>query len=161
MTVPTVPPHDPAHGTPEDDWTLGEAREWLRLRTEGGASCPCCTQFAKVYRRRINSAMARGLATLFRNAGQTFSHTPTLVRSHEFAQLQWWELIEADDVVRDVGRSGMWRVTDKGRAFLQETITVPKYARVYDQRLLDLVGDEVGIRDALGSRYKLEDLLGR
>lgn len=160
MTTAPPEPHDPHHGIPDGDWTVEEARAWLRLRTEPGARCPLCTQFAKVYRRRINSAMARGLITLYRNAGQTFSHTPTLVRSHEFAQLQWWELIEEDSVVREDGRSGFWRVTDKGLAWLNEEIDVPKYARVYDQRLLDVVGDPVTIRDALGRRHKLEELMG-
>lgn len=163
-TAPTSPPsdpdpHDPVHGIPDRSWTLEEARAWLLLRVDAGAACPLCTQHTKVYKRRINSAMARGLIALFRNAGQTFSHTPTLVRSHEFAQLQWWELIEQNSTVVDEGRTGFWRVTDKGRAFMREEIEVPKYARVYDQRLLDLAGEPIGIRDSLGRRYKLEDLL--
>ena len=45
--------------------SLGDAREWLRERVEHGARCPCCTQFAKVYERKLNSRMARQLITFW------------------------------------------------------------------------------------------------
>jgi hypothetical protein len=153
------PAHDPVHGLPDPSWTLEEARAWLLLRVDSGAACPLCTQFSKVYQRRINSAMTRGMIRLYVSAGLTFAHTPTLVRSHEFAQLQWWELIEEKAAVVDEGRTGFWRVTEKGRAWLREEIEVPKYARIYDQRLLGLTGDPIGVREALGRRHDLDELM--
>ena len=41
----------------DDGMTLGEARDWLRERIEDGEECPCCRQFAKVYRRRLYATM--------------------------------------------------------------------------------------------------------
>ena len=54
---------------PSDGETLGGARDWLRDRVEKGAKCPCCGQFAKVYRRTITSGMARALFMIWHEGG--------------------------------------------------------------------------------------------
>ena len=36
------------------EMTLDEAKAWLRDQVDDGAHCPCCGQFAKVYKRRIH-----------------------------------------------------------------------------------------------------------
>src|SRR5262245_49532678 len=120
----------------DDAMTLGEARERLReLVREGGANCPCCTQFTKVYQRKINSTMARALITLYRAAPVgTFVHAPSLPGdTHEMSQLEWWKLIEEESVRRpDGGRAGWWCATYLGSQFVRRLILLPKYARVFD-----------------------------
>jgi hypothetical protein len=144
--------------------TLEEAKQWLRERVEEGAHCPCCGQFAKVYRRRLNSGMARSLITMYRRGGHDWMHIPTTIpaKSREEGKLAYWQLVEESDEPRDDGgRAGWWRVTDKGTAFIYRHIRVPKYALVYDATLLGLDGSEtVNIQDCLGDRFDLSELMG-
>ncbi|MCI0664793.1 MAG: hypothetical protein L0220_27335, partial [Acidobacteria bacterium] len=52
-----------------DDMTLAEARHLLETLLPVGHACPCCDQFAKEYRRLINSGIARALILLYRAGG--------------------------------------------------------------------------------------------
>lgn len=63
--------------------TLAEAQQWLAERITGGARCPCCNQYSKVYRRQINSGMARSLIAMYRAGGLDWVHVPTQIgRAH-------------------------------------------------------------------------------
>lgn len=146
--------------------TLGQAQLWLRAHVEDGVACPCCTQFAKVYRRKIHSTMARDLITAHGRMGLDPFHVPTLLRraasAGDFAKLAYWRLIVEIPGVRDDGstRVGWWRITDDGRLFALNQLRVPKYARIYDGRLIELdASDTVTIRDALGERFNYEELM--
>lgn len=150
--------------------TLSEAREWLRGRLDHGAACPCCTQFAKVYRRRLNHVPAAALLALYRDARRDWAHLPTVVKrrlpgvAHQggYSVLTaHWGLIEEEvEILRDDGgRSGYWRVTGRGEMFVHCEITVPKYARIYDGRCLGCEGDRVSIIDALGARFDYTALM--
>lgn len=150
----------------QDDETLGVARAWLRAQVDnGGASCPCCTQFAKVYKRKINAGMARSLISLHRlSASSEWIHVPTALsaRSREEGKLRYWGLLEEEKERReDGGRAGYWRVTDKGHQFALNRITVPKYAKVYDDRFRGLEGDPRSIIDALGDKFDYNELMGQ
>lgn len=145
-----------------DGMTLGEARAKLREYVKDGHPCPCCRQMAKVYERKINRAMARTLAALYRWGGEEYTHGPSLPGdTHEISQLQWWDLVEEerDERRADGGRRGYWKITPKGIAWLAGRSTVPKYARIYDGRVLSLEGDQVSHRDALGAKFDYDDLM--
>jgi hypothetical protein len=146
----------------DDQTPLGEAREWLRERADDGASCPCCTQFAKVYRRKIHATMARELILVYRHAGLGVFDLPPLVpNSGDLPKTRFWGLLARVDGVREDGsrRVGLWRVTDAGQQFVLMRLAVPKYARIYDGRCLGLVGAPVTIRDCLGSRFNYDELM--
>jgi hypothetical protein len=53
----------------DDTITLGAARDWLRDRLDDGERCPCCTQLAKTYRRRIHATLAKALITMYQHGG--------------------------------------------------------------------------------------------
>jgi len=150
-----------------DDMPLGDAREWLRERVEHGARCPLCTQYAKVYERKLNSRMARQLITFWRKCGSgpDFHYAPDVLDGDgtgDFAKLVYWELIEPLEGERDDGstRVGWWRVTDDGAQFVLGRVVVPKHARVYDSQCLKVTGELVGIRDCLGERFNYRELMG-
>lgn len=141
---------------------LVEAQNWLRHQLDEGAKCPCCTQFAKVYKRKINASMARSLIVMWRAAQLEFQHIPTTVgaRSREEGKLAAWKLIEEEARVRDDGgRAGYWRVTDLGYQFAHGFVTIPKYAKFYDGRVMGFEGDRVTVRDALGDRFDYDELM--
>jgi hypothetical protein len=147
-----------------DSVSLGEARNWLRERVDEGESCPLCSQFAKVYRRKIHSTMARDLIRLYREVGaDEWVHVPTVLGSSggDLAKTVYWGLIEELPGVREDGstRVGWWSITQLGKFYVLGRVLVPKYARIYNGRLLDLVGDRVGIQDALGDKFNYSELM--
>jgi hypothetical protein len=152
---------DQGHPVFTDDMTLGEARTLLRQYVNDGYKCPCCTQFAKVYRRTINSGMAISLLTMWRAAGADWQHVPTTVggKSREEGKLAYWGLVEPQTSDEDEPQRGWWRVTRKGIAWLAGRITVEKYANVYDGRCLRLHGEPITLRQALGKKFDYEELM--
>jgi hypothetical protein len=149
--------NDPSGGSP-----LKEARDWLRARVYEGERCPCCTQFAKIYRRKINSGMARALIRQWQVCGQDYVRTTSLCPwTHEAGQLVWWGLIEDEGGRReDGGRSGWWRITDAGKRFVLHQDRVAKYAHIYDGRVLRLDPSEtVSIVECLGAKFDYRELM--
>jgi hypothetical protein len=144
--------------------SLREAQDWLRNQIEDGAKCPCCTQLAKVYRRTLTSQVVNVLIAMHRHSGTNWVNLPTLGLSRgDEAKARYWDLIEPmPDTTRDDGstRNGWWRLTAKGEAFVLNRITVPKYARVYDGRLLGLDDTEsVSVIDCLGKKFNYRELM--
>jgi hypothetical protein len=150
---------------PNGSDTLDDAQAWLRKRVDHGERCPCCTQFAKVYRRKIGSRQAWALITFYRRRALDWGYAPevlpaTASSQSDFSKLRYWGLIESSNEQRDDGGpAGWWRVTSLGEQWVHVACAVPMYARVYDNRCLGLVGDPVTIRDALGTRFNYDDLM--
>jgi len=150
---------------PDDSTTLGAARDWLREQVDDGVECPCCTQLAKVYRRKVLAAAAIALIQVYRRVGTEWVHIPSLsskiaATGGTWALMAHWQLIEeATEKRDDGGRAGWWRITPYGERFVRNTLSIPKYARVYDGRLLSLVGEQVTIVDALGTKFDYRDLM--
>lgn len=150
-----------------DGVTLGHAREWLRDQAkEKGARCPCCTQFTKIYPRAINSHSARVLIAMWHKGGREsrgWVNLPDLNLGHaDEAKTRYWGLIERyPDLLRDDGsdRTGWWRLTADGVAYVNNRLRIPKYAHVFDSRLLGFDGEPVGIEDALGRRFDYRELM--
>lgn len=146
--------------------TLGEAKELLRERLDEGDRCPCCTQRAQVYPRAVHSSMARGLIKLYRRQPVGSYHEILLFMSRnelgDFAKFVYWDLVAEQPSIRDDGstRTGFWKITPAGVAFVEGTLTIAKYARVYDGRCLGLAGPQVSIRDCLGQKFNYAALMG-
>lgn len=142
--------------------TIAAGKLWLRARLDQGEHCPLCNQNAKMYRRKINSGMAASLIHMHRIAptgGWVHVHAIG-AHSREEGKLAYWGLAEEQTGAgMHGGRAGYWRVTDKGRAFLKGTMTVPKYAKVYNGQCYGLEGDLVSIKDALGTKFNYDELM--
>ena len=143
--------------------SLGEARDYVRDNLEEGLLCPCCEQYAKVYRRRINKGQAQSLIRLYRLGAQAqngWVHVRDLgAASREEGKLVHWGLVEEGGKRADGGRGGWWRLTANGRAFVEGRIGVAKYVYLYNARLLRVDNSEyVTIHDALGEPFLLTDL---
>lgn len=149
---------------PADDRSLGDARAWLRGRVDDGQSCPCCGQMAKVYRRKLTASIGRVLILMWHNNRDDWVYLPGIrSKGQDEAIARFWFLIERDPAaVREDGskRTGWWRLTTLGVAFIHNEVKMPMYARIYDNRLLGLDAvQSVSIIDVLGTKFDYTELM--
>ena len=146
--------------------TIQAAKQWLHARLDKGAECPVCTQHVQVYRWSLYSTAGHALILFYRLGGTTeFVHSSSLkALGHkgqgDASRLRNWGLLEEEKVRRpDGGRSGYWRVTALGEQFVKGVARVPKYAYVYNNRVLKLDGPNVSIKDVLGKKFDYAELM--
>lgn len=151
--------------------SLDQAQEVLRAHlrplVSKGATCPCCNQYVKIYKRLITGAMGYGLLLLvredLRRAGRpihvedylkSLQGIPSSIRG-DISKLCWWGLLERVPGERGDGsrRVGLYRVLPAGRRFAEGRMRVPKYAKVYNNRVLSLHGQQVTISEVLGTKF--------
>ena len=155
--------------------TLAQAIDWLEERMDDGAECPCCGQLAKVYKRKLNSAMAFVLLLIHRRKGTDWVHVPSYINAKvrnpavaaavrgDWAKLTHWELLTALEGERPDGskRIGYYKITTKGRRFAHNQIKVSKHLWFYNGGPTDRVDTEtVSIVDALGDQFDYSELMG-
>lgn len=132
------------------------------LKGGGEGRCPCCGRFNKVYARKLHSTIARQLITLYRaGAHQRYVHSKK-AGGPDFTIAKFWGLIEAKpndrpEVKKD---SGFWALTDLGVEFVLGRVSVPKYAHLYDDRVLSFSEEKSDIRSCLGNKFSYSDLMG-
>lgn len=143
--------------------TLQQVQNWLRQHADTGVDCPACTQRVQVYRRKVTSGMARALIDIYRAGALDWIHVPSILTGQraDEGKLAYWGLIEEEKIKRpDGGRAGYWRVTPRGELFLRGQLSIPKYARVYNGRVLGFDSTEmVTIKDALGTKFDYTELM--
>lgn len=145
-----------------DSMTLGEARAKLREKARDGHECPTCRQFVKVYRRRINTGQLKALIRMWKTAGTDWVKVSDLgLPGGDVAKLRYWGLICQQEGEREDGskRTGVWRVTGLGVDFLQGRAQVREYAIVYDNKLIRLDGEVIGVRQVLGNDFDYRQLM--
>lgn len=102
--------------------TIHEAKKQLRENWEQGVECPCCTQFVKLYHRKLNTGVTLFLIGLYKldpNGGEYFHAKQVLEKiggfttSRDYAILEHWKLIEAmpNDGDESKRTSGYWCLT--------------------------------------------------
>lgn len=155
--------------------TLAMAKAWLRAQVNDGAHCPCCTQFAKVYKRKLNSSMAYVLVLVDRYPGSDWLHVPSYINSQvshagvaaavrgDWAKLTHWGLLEEQpnqERADGSSRVGYYKITERGRLFVQCQLRVDRHIWLYDGRPLSRPGGPtVSIIEALGDRFNYAELM--
>jgi hypothetical protein len=151
--------------------TLEDAKAFLREHWCEGAYCPCCKQAVKLYKRKLNKAMAICLFELFKRNTDEYLHIQDLqnnkrFRLHmnggNFATMKYWGVIEQiekdeDDTTRRT--SGCWRITQKGRNFILSRITIPKYIFTYNMSLHSVSEEQTNIAESLTERFNYQELM--
>ncbi len=124
---------------------LREARDWLQDKKaeKHGAICPCCDRWAKIHRRRIPASAVRVLVQLFtysQTHGDGFHHYTDFKKSKvgwEFVLFRYFGLIERQEKAPDHKKtSGMYRMTDMGRAFVRGDTTIPRRVHLFDTQMV-------------------------
>lgn len=101
-----------------------------------GASCECCGQTVKVYRRSIYKHMARcliWLVTEYAHNGQQWVNLKEgpVFRGGDNTKLAYWGLIVPHPTVDE----NLYKPTQLGVDFVIYQAPVPRYAYVYDGRV--------------------------
>ncbi|MBI5117616.1 hypothetical protein HZA56_14155 [Candidatus Poribacteria bacterium] len=156
---------------PTLDSTLQEVKDYLHEHQAKGVDCPACDRFVKVYQRNLNAGIVINLFGFYaadREASGNYIHVYELMKSGEtyfnmeYAKLGWWKMIEKKPHVEGEKKSsGFWRITEKGRNFADELISVPAKAHIYDDRIVGYSEEHTKIREALGKKFDYQVLMGR
>lgn len=141
--------------------------EKIKATCESGVYCPMCGQYAKKYRRKFNSAIARFLIKLYRfqTVYDRYYTTRELYprdnkASTEGVLARHWGLLEVREVQNMGGApAGTFKLTDQGRRFVNRLAYVNSHAWIYNGECLGLDGDLLGIEQALGNKFKYDELL--
>lgn len=123
---------------------LKEAKDFLRTHWHQGVDCPCCGQYVKLYRRKLNSQMATFLGKLvvkylrdprWYHARELCAKGSTKASS-DGTYLVHWGFIQScpkdDTTVQKT--SGLWRPTPSGIDFVLKKTTAPKYMFLFDNK---------------------------
>lgn len=151
------------------DITIAAARAWLLSHADkGGAECPCCMQFVRIYRRPLEDKMVRGLVWLCRRATHDLNWVAytkigpewLLKAGGTFAKLVHWKLMEGlpnEDPIKRT--SGVWRPTAKGWNFVHHNLRVPSHVYIYNNGLLGFSTKLVTARETVDVHFNYEELL--
>ena len=142
--------------------TLDEAKEELQSRLDKGATCPCCGQFAKIYNRKLNSAMAYSLILVAKyfgaNPWEEWLHVERYLsrktRATDFYKLKFWNLIEEGP------KSSHWKILPLGYSFVNNQVLVPKKVSIYNNVLIEPSTSTTTIVEALGNHFNYFELMG-
>jgi len=156
--------------------TLADAKVWLRARVvKEGAECPCCSQYAKIYKRIFNSGMAYCVINLFKIEKELQPKDGWLLvvellekrginaNSVEYSKLKYWGLLEKhpprENKKSGSSHVGLWRLTPLARAFVDGNATIPSWVKDFDNRVLEMSKEPVAIRQALGKKYNYDEMM--
>jgi hypothetical protein len=149
---------------------LLEAKELVEISKDNGIDCPCCGQFVKRYKRVINAQMAAALVAVYKHEPNEFFHVGRFIitQGHlrtsgggDFAKLRYWGLIEAQIGFREDGckHNGHFRMTQKGRDFVQNKKRVESHVYLYDGQLEGFSDSFIDIETALGKKFNYSELM--
>lgn len=153
--------------------TVEEAKVDIeRVLTESRQTdCPCCGQRVKRYERSIYAQPAKfliWLAKAYQRDHRWYDWREEPVRGDgqkgggDYSKLRFWGLIEhkpnTDKHNLPQNYSGMWRPTQKGISFAYNKLAIPKYALIYNNKLLGFKGEMVTITDCLPEYFSFWEL---
>ena len=138
---------------------------------EGGADCPCCGRFGKLYARKIYSTMALWLTWLATTwecnrppsgwfhvkQGPAFKNR----KGGDDTKLAHWNLIEPKYHEGDTTKrcAGLWRPTKLGQSFVYRRVRIPKRVLLYDAKVFGFSAEMVGIEDVMGEDYDYQEVI--
>jgi len=130
--------------------TLKEAREIMLSSSKKGTRCPCCHRIVKIYARPLTSAMCQALHLIVAyqrkiNEEGLPIHVETFLKENapnaavrgDFPKLRFWGLIEPVGIaLKTEGNpsTGYYRVTDAGRSFVDNKLTLPSHVDIMDNQ---------------------------
>lgn len=159
--------------------TLKQAKDDLRSKLFDGATCECCGRHTQLYVRQITSSMALGLIKLFTEGkvhenGNGYIHierffkdligVPASIRA-DIPKLRFWGLIQPEGKENEDGNpnSGLYKITEQGKLFVEGKILVPSHINVYNNKMygFNVNAKDINIKQALKNKFNYNLLMGR
>lgn len=136
--------------------------------------CPTCSQLVHRYRRPLTSSQVKALINLYRLDLKEpgYHHLDELQKgisrngSNDVSKMRFYGLtVQRDQTEEEKASgkkrtSGMWAITEKGRAFVRNQLTVPKYIWIYDNHVLGFDGESVTIGQLFKNFFNYRELMG-
>lgn len=147
--------------------TLEQAkRDYQKVLKGDGGRCPCCKRWGKINGYQVTSTQVKGMIWMYKNFRKNewieLGKAPKyILRSKALATLRHWDLVEKKpkEEKEDKRGSGFWRLTQKGRDFIRKKIVLPKYAFVFDSRLISYSTERVDVIQSLNKKFSYEELM--
>lgn len=155
---------------PSKDDTIADAKQYLRENWNKGCNCPACGQRVQLYDYKLYATSAAALVRLYRLGGE-FHHVSKYAeagdgypRAPHFAELRFWGLIEAMPKSEDNTKkksSGFWKITDKGRQFVEGEIQLHSRILVYNNKFqgYSSKSEPITIRKAFDNEFDYDELM--
>lgn len=138
-----------------------------------GTNCSVCNQRVKLYKPTINNNMALCLIDLYKldkaDPEKVWWHVSRDINvsfavSGAFAKLRHWDLIEMKPKEKGSDKkrtSGMWKITETGKQFVEMKTTVQEHVKLFNATLYGLDGGQVDIRSCLAEDFDYTSLMNR
>jgi len=148
------------------DWGVISNAFKGHVKEHNGAYCPCCNQFAKEYKRKLNSSIAACLVILYKMDQSKFHHVGTILAEkgmttvgRDFALLKHWGLVEEQvNTLTEKRSAGYWKITDAGIAFASGMTRLPAYKYIYNNEVTGESVEDLNIGGALANRFNYGEL---
>lgn len=149
--------------------TLEDAINYIKNNVNDGVVCPCCNRYTKQYKRKLNSGMAYALIIIYgiskKNEYIHITHKKFPPTTLEHSKLRYWGLLEGkgkdEDINYERENIGYWRITDKGRKFVKNKISVPERIILYNGEFNGFEGKNINIIDALKNKFNYDELMSQ
>jgi hypothetical protein len=135
---------------------------------EDGVICPCCGQYCKLYKRKLNSGQALFIIEVvvayqrtedWVDARVIWRRYPSMQRG-DHAYLQHWGLLEAQPNEDPEKRSsGFWMPTQAGIDFANRRTRVPSHIYLYNNALIKFSSTQVDVVESLGKKFNYAELM--
>ncbi|AJF08282.1 hypothetical protein [Geoalkalibacter subterraneus] len=149
--------------------SVEQARSQLAAAMDRGTQCPCCDQFVKRYRRKLNSGLAALLVRVYsevsvRDSEGGWLHIRDAVKDltgTDYAILRHFGLLEPYQQGGRRGGAGLWRLTEKGTLFVEGKTSVPEAVYLLNNKVHGYSPQTISIQEALGNAFDWDELMGR
>lgn len=148
--------------------TLEEAHTFLRENFDKGENCPCCGQFVKLYKRKLNSGMAITLIRVYKAHGLSWVNVKDFLRENKHKNTHDWTLLRHWGLIREASHdpldetkksSGVWKITVAGERFVKNEVKTLSHIKHYNGNASGFTGEEITIVEALGRKFNYPELM--
>lgn len=135
-------------------------KDWAQKIEAKGGICPCCDRFGQVRMYRFTQTWALNLKWIADHGGSdgwvnVQDTGPRLVlRSKNYAMIAFWDLIESQS-----NRSGIWRVTQRGRDFISGAIKIPVKLFTYNNKFWGFSSEQTSFRGCFGKYFDFDEMM--
>lgn len=141
-----------------------------RLINGGKFDCQCCGRYAQIYKRSLSETVAWQLIKLHRESfsgewADGWVHASHLIPEGQtgvgdLGKAKYFNLIEEKPTTSSkMKKSGCWRLTPKGVAYVLGVEVIPSYVMVFDDQIIETSDKMESIFATVGRKFDYEQLM--